>query len=231
MAQPRITSSISLGSSCGTRSSAPLIATAASSSGRVARSVPCTRAHRSANGRNYDDFSHGVILLRRGFVWERALSRACPKRSRRVQAEPSSAPCVRHSNLRLVVGSGPREPVDPQTVMYSVVALGGGMDHMLSHSFQMNSTASRISSFTSSSVLPAAPRPGKSGAYAPHPCSIFVDDEVFHLSPACLRICSSGRNVHRRVTSTVTVPGFVGDGIAGGCLWFEQCASHLAQGA
>ena len=84
-------------------------------------------AHRSANGRNYDDFSHGVILLRRGFVWERALSRACPKRSRRVQAEPSSAPCVRHSNLRLVVGSGPREPVDPQTVMYSVVALGGGM--------------------------------------------------------------------------------------------------------
>jgi len=32
MAQPRITSSISLGSSCGTRSSAPLIATAASSS-------------------------------------------------------------------------------------------------------------------------------------------------------------------------------------------------------
>ena len=40
MAQPRMTSSISLGSSCGTRSSAPLIATAASSSGRVARSVP-----------------------------------------------------------------------------------------------------------------------------------------------------------------------------------------------
>src|SRR6266496_1307676 len=40
MAQPRITSSISLGSSCGTRSSAPLIAIAASSSGRVVRSVP-----------------------------------------------------------------------------------------------------------------------------------------------------------------------------------------------
>ena len=40
MAQPRITSSISLVSTCGTRSSAPLMATAASSSGRVARSVP-----------------------------------------------------------------------------------------------------------------------------------------------------------------------------------------------
>ena len=40
MAQPRMTSSISFGSSCGTRSSAPLMATAASSSGRVARSVP-----------------------------------------------------------------------------------------------------------------------------------------------------------------------------------------------
>ena len=40
MAQPRMTSSISLASSCGTRSSAPLMATAASSSGRVARSVP-----------------------------------------------------------------------------------------------------------------------------------------------------------------------------------------------
>ena len=40
IAQPRMTSSISLGSSCGTRSSAPLIATAANSSGRVARSVP-----------------------------------------------------------------------------------------------------------------------------------------------------------------------------------------------
>src|SRR5690348_6876500 len=40
IAQPRITSSISLGSSCGTLSSAPLIAMAPSSSGRVARSVP-----------------------------------------------------------------------------------------------------------------------------------------------------------------------------------------------
>src|SRR5580692_1531234 len=40
MAQPRMTSSISWASICGTRSSAPLIATAASSSGRVARSVP-----------------------------------------------------------------------------------------------------------------------------------------------------------------------------------------------
>src|SRR5262249_15574866 len=39
MAQPRITSSISLGSSCGTRSNAPLIAIAARSSGRVARKV------------------------------------------------------------------------------------------------------------------------------------------------------------------------------------------------
>ena len=40
MAQPRMTSSISLGSTCGTRSSAPLMATAARSSGRVARNVP-----------------------------------------------------------------------------------------------------------------------------------------------------------------------------------------------
>src|SRR4051794_36860971 len=40
MAQPRITSSISLASSCGTRASAPLMATAAISSGRVARSPP-----------------------------------------------------------------------------------------------------------------------------------------------------------------------------------------------
>src|SRR5271156_668783 len=40
VAQPRMTSSISLASSCGTRSSAPLMAIAASSSGRVARSVP-----------------------------------------------------------------------------------------------------------------------------------------------------------------------------------------------
>src|SRR5579864_2255706 len=40
MAQPMMTSSISLGSSCGTLASAPLMATAASSSGRVARSVP-----------------------------------------------------------------------------------------------------------------------------------------------------------------------------------------------
>src|ERR1051326_6545101 len=40
MAQPRMTSSISLGSSCGTRSRAPRKATAARSSGRVLRSVP-----------------------------------------------------------------------------------------------------------------------------------------------------------------------------------------------
>ncbi len=40
MAQPRMTSSISLGSSWGTRSRAPLIAKAARSSGRVARRVP-----------------------------------------------------------------------------------------------------------------------------------------------------------------------------------------------
>src|SRR5205823_2859903 len=40
IAQPRITSSISRASSCGMRSSAPRIATAARSSGRLARSVP-----------------------------------------------------------------------------------------------------------------------------------------------------------------------------------------------
>ena len=40
VAQPRITSSISLGSTWGTRSSAPMIAIAANSSGRVARRVP-----------------------------------------------------------------------------------------------------------------------------------------------------------------------------------------------
>src|ERR1700733_15707745 len=40
MAQPRMTSSISDLSSCGTRSSAPLMAKAARSSGRVVRSVP-----------------------------------------------------------------------------------------------------------------------------------------------------------------------------------------------
>jgi len=40
MAQPRITSSISFLSNCGTRSSAPRMAMAASSSGRVVRKVP-----------------------------------------------------------------------------------------------------------------------------------------------------------------------------------------------
>ena len=40
MAQPRITSSTSLASSCGTRASAPLSAAAAISSGRVARKPP-----------------------------------------------------------------------------------------------------------------------------------------------------------------------------------------------
>ena len=40
IAQPMMTSSISFGSTCGTRSSAPLIAVAARSSGRVARNVP-----------------------------------------------------------------------------------------------------------------------------------------------------------------------------------------------
>src|SRR5688572_2913427 len=40
MAQPRMTSSIDAASSCGTRSRAPLIAVAASSSGRITLSVP-----------------------------------------------------------------------------------------------------------------------------------------------------------------------------------------------
>jgi len=40
MAHPMMTSSISRGSSCGTRSSAPLIATAPRSSGRMVRRVP-----------------------------------------------------------------------------------------------------------------------------------------------------------------------------------------------
>ena len=60
MAQPRMTSSISLGSSCGTRSSAPLMATAASSSGRVARSVPLKARPTGVRTKNNHDFTHST---------------------------------------------------------------------------------------------------------------------------------------------------------------------------
>ena len=60
IAQPRMTSSISFGSNWGTRSSAPLIATAANSSGRVARSVPLNA--RPTGVRTADTITTSLII-------------------------------------------------------------------------------------------------------------------------------------------------------------------------
>ena len=57
MAQPRMTSSISLGSICGTRSSAPLMAIAASSGGAERAFEGASYGRADAGGD--DDFTHG----------------------------------------------------------------------------------------------------------------------------------------------------------------------------
>ena len=64
-AQPRITSSISRLSSWGTRSSAPLMAMAARSSGRVvAERAFGGAANRSADGADENGFGHWVLQFR-----------------------------------------------------------------------------------------------------------------------------------------------------------------------
>src|ERR1019366_8587316 len=122
MAQPRMTSSISLGSSCGTRSSAPLIATAANSSGRVARSVPLyarptgVRTEETTTTSRMGQFYSAEASCGDGVVWGRAPRPSKPSAARQRLHRPR-----KNAALHLILGGAAVHRCDKQILYLRLV--------------------------------------------------------------------------------------------------------------